>query len=147
MPLSKNSVSLRFNSFATNITYDSLHCHCTTSCLKGLQSLIIGLNSLTIMWYYYLAAGLITFWWFLLRPRGGGKDSPPLVTASTVVRVPLFGVIAEFLSNPNEMICLHMKHEDMGVTLQNEIRSVITDVKSFAFQKHDLFLPSLLSFW
>jgi len=56
------------------------------------------------MWYYYLAAGLITFWWFLLRPRGGGKDSPPLVTASTVVRVPLFGVIAEFLSNPNEMM-------------------------------------------
>lgn len=56
------------------------------------------------MWYYYLAAGLITFWFFLLRPRGGGKDSPPLVTASTVVRLPLVGVIAEFLKNPNEMM-------------------------------------------
>lgn len=55
-------------------------------------------------WYYYLAAGLITFWFFLLRPRGGGKDSPPLVTASTVVRLPLVGVIAEFLKNPNEMM-------------------------------------------
>ena len=56
------------------------------------------------MWYYYLAAGLLSFWWFLLRPRGGGKDSPPLVTASTVVRIPLVGVIAEFLKNPNEMM-------------------------------------------
>ena len=56
------------------------------------------------MWYYYLAAGLITFWFFLLRPRSGGKDSPPLVTASTVVRLPLVGVIAEFLKNPNEMM-------------------------------------------
>jgi len=56
------------------------------------------------MWYYYLAAGLLSFWFLLLRPRGGGKDSPPLVTASTVVRIPLFGVIAEFLRNPNEMM-------------------------------------------
>ena len=39
-----------------------------------------------------------------MRPRGGGKDSPPLVTASTVVRIPLVGVIAEFLKNPNEMM-------------------------------------------
>lgn len=29
---------------------------------------------------------------------------PPLVAASTVVRIPIFGVLAEFLSNPNEMM-------------------------------------------
>jgi len=57
-----------------------------------------------IMWHHYLAAGLGLFWFFLLRPRGGGKDSPPLVTSSTVVRIPVVGVIAEFLKNPNEMM-------------------------------------------
>lgn len=56
------------------------------------------------MWYYYLAVALFSIWWFALRPRGGGKNSPPLVTASTVVRVPVVGVIAEFLKNPNEMM-------------------------------------------
>ena len=61
-------------------------------------------DKIITMWHYYLAAGLILFWFFLLRPRGGGKNSPPLVTASTVVRIPLVGVIAEFLKNPNEMM-------------------------------------------
>jgi len=56
------------------------------------------------MWYYYLCLCLVLFWWFLLRPRSGGKDSPPLITASTVVRIPLFGVIAEFLKSPNDMM-------------------------------------------
>jgi sterol 14-demethylase len=56
------------------------------------------------MWYYYLSVCLVLFWWFLLRPRGGGKDSPPLITASTVIRIPLFGVIAEFLKSPNDMM-------------------------------------------
>jgi len=56
------------------------------------------------MWYYYLCVCLVLFWWFLLRPRRGGKDSPPLITASTVVRIPLFGVIAEFLKSPNDMM-------------------------------------------
>jgi len=56
------------------------------------------------MWCYYLVFSFFSIWWFLLRPRGGGKDSPPLVTVSTVVRVPFVGVIAEFLKNPNEMM-------------------------------------------
>jgi hypothetical protein len=56
------------------------------------------------MWYYYLAVGLAAFWWFLLRPRTGGKNSPPLVTSSSVVPIPLVGVIGEFLKNPNEMM-------------------------------------------
>lgn len=56
------------------------------------------------MWYYYFSVALFSIWWLLLRPRSGGKDSPPLVTASTVVRIPIVGVIAEFLKNPNEMM-------------------------------------------
>eukprot|EP00529_Nitzschia_sp_RCC80_P041347 CAMPEP_0113490414 /NCGR_PEP_ID=MMETSP0014_2-20120614/27034_1 /TAXON_ID=2857 /ORGANISM="Nitzschia sp." /LENGTH=480 /DNA_ID=CAMNT_0000384185 /DNA_START=79 /DNA_END=1521 /DNA_ORIENTATION=- /assembly_acc=CAM_ASM_000159 len=64
------------------------------------------------MWYYYLAAGVAAFWWFLLRPRGGGKDSPPLVTSSRVVPIPLVGVIAEFLKHPNNM--MKRCYEDLG---------------------------------
>ena len=56
------------------------------------------------MWYFYLALGLIAFWFFALRPRGGGKGSPPLVTESKAVPLPLVGVICEFLKNPNEMM-------------------------------------------
>lgn len=52
------------------------------------------------MWYYYLAAILAGFLWFLLRPRSGGKNSPPLVTTSSVVPIPLVGVIFEFLKTP-----------------------------------------------
>ena len=75
------------------------------------------------MWYYYLAAGLITFWWIALRPRGGGKNSPPLVTASTVVRVPFVGVIAEFLKNPNEM--MKRCYKDYGEVFTIPVSSAI----------------------
>ena len=56
------------------------------------------------MWYYVVALIVILFWFFLLRPRNGGKGTPPLVTTSTVVPVPIIGVISEFLKNPNEMM-------------------------------------------
>ena len=64
------------------------------------------------MWYYYLAVGVAALWWLLLRPRGGGKDSPPLVTSSRVVPIPLLGVIAEFLKHPNNM--MKRCYEDLG---------------------------------
>ena len=56
------------------------------------------------MWHLYVALGIVAFWWFLLRPRMGGKDAPLVVTSSTVFSIPFVGVIAEFLSNPNEMM-------------------------------------------
>ena len=56
------------------------------------------------MWYYYLSTAVLVLWFFLLRPRRGGNNSPPLVTASTVVWLPVVGIIAEFLKNPNEMM-------------------------------------------
>jgi len=56
------------------------------------------------MWHYYLAAALVALWWFVLRPRSGGKGSPPLVTESKMIPIPIFGVIAEFLKSPNDMM-------------------------------------------
>ena len=91
----------------------SLLLYCITSIVKGINNTNsvfllckerLKSTMFEIVWQHYLAAGLVLFWFFLLRPRGGGKDSPPLVTSSTVVRIPLVGVIAEFLKNPNEMM-------------------------------------------
>ena len=56
------------------------------------------------MWQFYVALGLIGVWWLLLRPRTGGKDAPPCVVTSTIVPIPIFGVLLEFLKSPNEMM-------------------------------------------
>jgi hypothetical protein len=56
------------------------------------------------MWQFYVALGVVSVWWLLFRPRTGGKDAPPVVLSSTVVKVPLVGVLAEFLKSPNEMM-------------------------------------------
>jgi len=50
------------------------------------------------------AAVVFLLWFVLLRPRKGGKDAPPTVTASRVVPIPVFGVLAEFFKSPNTMV-------------------------------------------
>jgi hypothetical protein len=47
---------------------------------------------------------LTSFWYFLLRPRKGGKDAPPTVVESSVVPIPVIGVMAEFFKSPNTMV-------------------------------------------
>jgi hypothetical protein len=56
------------------------------------------------MWPFYVALAAIAVWWFFLRPRMGYKDSPPVVTSSSVVPVPLLGVFMEFMKSPNDMM-------------------------------------------
>ena len=59
-----------------------------------------------IEWLLYGLLALVALVTLLiLSPRfKGGKNAPPLVTDSTVVPIPLFGVIAEFFKSPNTMI-------------------------------------------
>ena len=59
-----------------------------------------------IEWLLYGLLALVTVVAFLiLSPRfKGGKNAPPLVVNSSVVPIPLFGVIAEFFKSPNTMI-------------------------------------------
>ena len=56
------------------------------------------------MWQFYVALGVVSVWWLLLRPRTGGKAAPPMVLSSTVVQLPLVGVLVEFLKSPNDMM-------------------------------------------
>ena len=51
-----------------------------------------------------VAAFLFVVWFLLLRPRRGGKDAPPMVLDSSVVPVPIVGVLAEFFKSPNSMV-------------------------------------------
>ena len=60
------------------------------------------------MWYYYVAAAFVLFWAFVLRPKRNGSNIP-IVTESNIVlfgffKLPLIGVISEFLKSPNEMM-------------------------------------------
>ena len=57
-------------------------------------------------WLLYGLLALITsLAMIIISPRfKGGKDAPPVVTQSTVVPIPLIGVIAEFFKSPNTMI-------------------------------------------
>lgn len=59
-----------------------------------------------IEWLFYGLLALLTVVALLIvSPRfNGGKNAPPLVTSSTVVPIPLIGVIAEFFKSPNTMI-------------------------------------------
>jgi hypothetical protein len=56
------------------------------------------------MLQFYVALAAIAVWWFFLRPRMGYKDSPPVVTSSSVVPVPVLGVFMEFMKSPNDMM-------------------------------------------
>jgi len=58
----------------------------------------------TTMILQIAAAVAFLFWFTLLRPRKGGKNAPPTVTASSVVPIPIFGVLAEFFKSPNTMV-------------------------------------------
>jgi len=93
------------------------------------------------MWHYYLAAALIAFWWFLLRPRGGGKGSPPLVTESKVIPIPFFGVIAEFLKSPNDMMkrCVQDYGSVFTIPLFNQRMTFLIgpEAQSLFFQAND----------
>jgi len=51
-----------------------------------------------------VATVLFLLWFFVLRPRQAGKNAPPLVTSSTVVPIPVFGVMAEFFKGPHYMM-------------------------------------------
>lgn len=43
----------------------------------------------------WVVSGVFLLIWFvLLRPRKGGSKAPPTVTSSTVIPVPIFGVLA-----------------------------------------------------
>lgn len=59
-----------------------------------------------IEWLLYGLLALVTLVALLIiSPRfKGGKDAPPVVTDSSVVPIPLVGVIAEFFKSPNTMI-------------------------------------------
>jgi hypothetical protein len=94
------------------------------------------------MWYYYLAVALFSIWWFALRPRGGGKNSPPLVTASTVVRVPVVGVIAEFLKNPNEMMKRCYKDYGQVFTIPVSVKDE-SSFRFITFFRYHLYINSL----
>ena len=68
--------------------------HCITQTTTMMEWLLYGLLALLT-----IVAMLI------LSPRfKGDKHAPPLVTSSTVVPIPLLGVIAEFFKSPNTMI-------------------------------------------
>ena len=56
------------------------------------------------MWQFYVALGAVSVWWLLLRPRTGGKAAPPMVLSSVLVKLPLVGVLVEFLKSPNDMM-------------------------------------------
>eukprot|EP00538_Stauroneis_constricta_P002300 CAMPEP_0119557582 /NCGR_PEP_ID=MMETSP1352-20130426/9215_1 /TAXON_ID=265584 /ORGANISM="Stauroneis constricta, Strain CCMP1120" /LENGTH=508 /DNA_ID=CAMNT_0007604711 /DNA_START=15 /DNA_END=1541 /DNA_ORIENTATION=- len=43
-------------------------------------------------------------WYALLRPRTGGKDAPPCYTKARESKLPFVGVIAEFITGPNELL-------------------------------------------
>jgi hypothetical protein len=72
-------------------------------------------------WYFYLALGLFSFWFLALRPRKGGKNAPPLVSESSVVPLPLIGVISEFLKSPNDM--MRRCYKDYGQIYTIPVRS------------------------
>ena len=59
-----------------------------------------------IEWLLYGLLALISILSLLIiSPRfKGSKNAPPLVTSSSIVPIPLFGVIAEFFKSPNNMI-------------------------------------------
>lgn len=70
---------------------------------------------------YVAVSILVAIWFFLLRPRTGGKNAPPTVTWSTVVPVPIFGVIIEFFKSPNTMVKRCLK--DIGPVFTVPVRT------------------------
>jgi hypothetical protein len=46
----------------------------------------------------------LVLWFVVLRPRTGGKDAPPTVQTSSVVPIPIVGVLIEFFKSPNTMV-------------------------------------------
>ena len=63
-------------------------------------------NIIMMEWLLYGLLALVTgLALLIISPRfKGGKDAPPVVTHSSVVPIPLIGVIAEFFKSPNTMI-------------------------------------------
>jgi sterol 14-demethylase len=79
-----------------------------------------------IEWWSWLFYGLLAVLSVLavviVSPRfKGGKDAPPIVTSSTVVPIPLIGVIAEFFKSPNTMI--KRCYQDYGPVFTIPVRS------------------------
>jgi hypothetical protein len=74
------------------------------------------------MWQFYVALGVVSVWWLLLRPRTGGKDAPPMVLSSTVVKLPLVGVLVEFLKSPNDM--MRRCYQDYGAVFTIPVSTV-----------------------
>jgi hypothetical protein len=79
-------------------------------------------NNNSSMWQFYVALGVVSVWWLLLRPRTGGKNAPPMVLSSTVVKLPLVGVLAEFLKSPNDM--MKRCYQDYGSVFTIPVRTI-----------------------